>query len=742
MEHLAIFFALFLVVTAGIAEAEGGARKKYIVYMGEKRHPSFDHAANHHRLLADVLGSEDDAKGSIFHSYTKSMNAFAAMLTPKEADKISDQDDVISVFPSHTRKLQTTRTWDFLGFPSDANRRPAAESDVIIGMIDSGIDPNLESFSDQGLGPPPAKWKGSCGPFENFTCNNKIIGANIFRLSRMLPRGDVTYPMDMTGHGTHTAAIAAGRLVGGASFYGLAGGTARGGVPAARIAVYKVCFTDHTCNDEDVLAAFDTAISDGVDIINLSLGTDAGLTLTDALAVGSFHALQSGILTAAAAGNQGPFHRSLMNYSPWMLTVGASTVDRELRTDLTLGDGRKFSGLTVNTFETMNQSFPLVRGYDACGTEGMELAAMKCMPESLDPEAVKGKIVHCLVIGGAGTSDMEVKRAGGAGIIVQVYEMTDAAEVYLLPAAMVNKSDGNVIVDYIKSARSPVGVITKSYVVHVSSATVPSFSGRGPNPVYRNILKPDMVAPGVDIVSAHPPRLPVVPEDDRPPSHFNILSGTSMATPHAAAAAAYVKTFHPDWSPSAIKSALMTSATVMTKESTNLTEQEYAYGAGLLNPSRAVDPGLVYDMGFNDWLTFLCAQTGNLTAIRVLTAQSNLVCTAPRRVRSSHDNLNYPSFHLAVNDPAAASAAVFRRSVTHVGGAAAVYTAHVSPPPGVNVTVVPSSIRFLRPKQRRSFKLVLRTAPQGRRPPLIVSGSLTWSDGVHSVRSPIVVSYA
>lgn len=172
---------------------------------------------------------------------------------------------------------------------------------------------------------------------------SKIIGAEFFRLSLKLPFGDTASPLDPTGHGTHTAAIAAGVLVQNADFFGLAGGTARGGVPSARIAVYKVCYADHSCNDEDVLMAFDAAAKDGVDIINLSLGSDYGLTLTDALAVGSYHAMKFNILTAAASGNQGPFHRSIMNFSPWMLTVGASTVDRQMRTDLILGNGERIT---------------------------------------------------------------------------------------------------------------------------------------------------------------------------------------------------------------------------------------------------------------------------------------------------------------------------------------------------------------------------------------------------------------
>ncbi|CAA6656240.1 unnamed protein product [Spirodela intermedia] len=689
MRGLAIAVALLLVAAAGIASAAGGERKqKYIVYMGDKLHPSVDAVAAHHSLLADVLGNHDDAKGSIFHSYTRSMNAFAAMLSPEEASKVSELEDVISVFPCKTRRMQTTRSWDYIGLSPEVKRRQAAESDVIIGMIDSGIDPTLESFRDEGFGPPPARWKGTCGPYENFKCNRKIIGAEFFRHSLQLPIGESASPLDMTGHGSHTAAIAAGSLVQRAEFFGLAGGTARGGVPSARIAVYKVCYTDHTCNDEDVLSAFDAAANDGVDIINLSLGFN--------------------ILTAAAAGNQGPFHRSIMNFSPWMLTVGASTVDRQLRTDLILGNGERITGVSVNTFETPNHTIPIIRGFDASAELGLELSAMRCMPDSLKPEAVNGKIVHCLVTGGAGTSDEAVREAGGAGMIVQVYTMTDTPEVFLVPTTVVAKDDGKRVASYLKSTNSSFfsiapcsqvsgGTIAKSYAINMSNPTVPSFSGRGPNPVYHSILKPDIVAPGVDILSAHPMYVPITGNND------------PRRSP------AYIKSFHPDWSPAAIKSAMMTTAVVMTRESANISDVEYAYGSGMINPVRAVDPGLIYNIGSLDWLSFLCAQTTNQTAIRILSAQDKLVCTDLPKIRPTYDSLNYPSFH---------------------------FHATIEAPPGVNVTVKPSTIQFIVRRQSKSFKLVVRTTPQGHRPPLIVSGSLTWSDGVHSVRSPIAVHFS
>jgi hypothetical protein len=112
------------------------------------------------------------------------------------------------------------------------------------------------------------------------------------------------------------------------NFGGLGTGGGRGGAPMARIAVYKACW-DSGCYDADILAAFDDAISDGVDIISVSLGPDypQGGYFTDAISVGSFHATRNGILVVSSAGNAGK-QGSATNLAPWMLTVAAGTTDR------------------------------------------------------------------------------------------------------------------------------------------------------------------------------------------------------------------------------------------------------------------------------------------------------------------------------------------------------------------------------------------------------------------------------
>lgn len=173
-------------------------------------------------------------------------------------------------------------------------------------------------------------------------CNSKIIGARFYNSEGIYVSTDFKSPRDSLGHGTHTASTAAGALVPDTSYFGLAYGTARGGVPKARIAVYKVCWGFGGCASADILAAFDDAIADGVDILSVSLGGPPGPFLYDPIAIGSFHAMKNGILTANSAGNSGPDPRSVSNVAPWTVTVAASTINRRFIAKVALGNGQIF----------------------------------------------------------------------------------------------------------------------------------------------------------------------------------------------------------------------------------------------------------------------------------------------------------------------------------------------------------------------------------------------------------------
>ncbi|KAG6534254.1 hypothetical protein ZIOFF_008140 [Zingiber officinale] len=451
----------------------------------------------HLNLLKEILVNCSPSE-SLVYSYQQSFSGFAAKLSIDEADKLN-----VSVFRSKTLKLRTTRSWDFLNFPQSVNRNPPLESDVIVGMLDSGIWPKSKSFNDKGLGPPPKKWKGTC---VNMTCNNF---------------GDYTSnepsPRDFKGHGTHTASTAVGRSVSHASLYGLAKGTARGVVPSARLAVYKVCWA-FGCTDQDILAAFDDAISDGVDIISLSIGGSNSLDyFQDSIAIGSFHAMANGILTSAAAGNNGPKHGTVCNVAPWMVSTAASSIDRHIIDKVVTGD-------------------------------------------------------------------------------------------------------------------------------HISTL----------------VTKPMYPSAGQDQLS---------------------------------------------------------------------------YGAGQLNPAKAVDPGLVYDAGANDYVQMLCDSGYNETMIRIVTGDSSS-CSSSTSTGTARD-LNYPSMALHVQSDKA-FAAKFLRTVTNVGSARrGKYKAEVRADRRLNVVVNPSKLRFSELNEKRQFTVSVSGGPLPGNS--TAPATVIWSDGKHLVRSVMVV---
>ncbi|KAG4188631.1 hypothetical protein ERO13_A08G177700v2 [Gossypium hirsutum] len=641
-------------------------------------------------------------------------------------------DGVVRVIPNHILKLHTTRSWDFLGL-SQTNVGAQLQGDVVIGLLDTGIWPEHESFNDQGLGAPPSKWKGTCQG-ANFTCNNKIIGGRYYNSENWYYEGDLKSPRDSEGHGTHTSSTAAGDRVPGASYYGLANGTARGGVPGARIAMYKVCWS-FGCGAADILAAFDDAIADGVDIISVSLGSVFPVPYdVDPIAIGAFHAMKYGILTSSSAGNSGPWPYSVSNYAPWTLTVAASTIDRKFVAKAVLGNGKAFTGLSINSFELYGKTYPLIWGGDAANySAGASQDLSKyCITGSMNSYKVEGKIVFCEVLwDGTG-----VLLANGVGTIMADDEITDFAFNYPLPATQISTSDGEKILDYIKTTENPIAtILLGETLTDYMAPYVVSFSSRGPNPITPDILKPDLTAPGVDILAAWSPIAPPSIDWEDPRSvDYNIISGTSMSCPHASGAAAYVKAAHPDWSPAAVKSALMTTATVVDPNKHE--DLEFAYGSGQINPTQAIKPGLVYDANETDYISFLCKQGYNTTTVRLITGDNSSVCGNTLNGRAW--DLNYPSFSLAVEDGKQIDG-VFTRTVTNVGSANSTYTVQMYSPPEFSISVEPEVLSFSTIGEKKSFTVKVGGGFISQQK--ITSGAIIWTDESeqYRVRSPVVV---
>ncbi|XP_016551905.2 subtilisin-like protease [Capsicum annuum] len=677
-----------------------------------------------------TAGPEEKAR--LIYAYHNVITGFAARLSAKQVKEMEKKPGFKSAWSQRILSLHTTHTPSFLGLKQNVGLWKDANygKGVIIGVLDTGITPDHPSFSDKGMPPPPTKWKGKCE--SNFTekCNNKIIGARVFPTSS-------DSPIDENGHGTHTASTAAGRFVKGANVYGNANGTAVGIAPLAHVAIYKVC-QPFGCADSDILAAMDAAIDDGVDILSLSLGGGSKAFYNDPIALGAFSAAKRGILVSCSASNNGPYDSTLSNEAPWILTVGASTLDRKLKVTVKLGNQKVFEG--ESTFHPKGHNSAFYPLFDP-SLNATDFDSPYCGTGTLNDPEIKGKIVLCME--GGGYSRIEkgqaVKDAGGVGMILYTiadYGATKFADAHVLPALYISYKDGMEILEYMNTTSKPIARITfqGTIIGDKDAPVVAAFSSRGPNLASPGILKPDIIGPGVNILAAWPTSI-----DNKPnaKSTFNIKSGTSMSCPHLSGVAALLKSTHPTWSPAAIKSAIMTTANTVNLANDPILDERllpasiFAVGAGHVNPSRANDPGLVYDTQFKDYLPYLCGlnytnrQVGNLL-------QHKVDCKEVKRIPEGQ--LNYPSFSITLEE----TSQTYTRTVTNVGEAKSSYIVEIASPPGVSVTVKPSTLKFSKLNQKLKYQVSFTRKDNGTSSG-IAQGFLIWTSKKYSVRSPIAV---
>ncbi|GKB01749.1 subtilisin-like protease SBT5.3 [Tanacetum coccineum] len=722
--------------------------------MGQHSLPSSESVmlANH-KMLASVLERQahayspfhtflvyNGAEEASIHHYTKSFRGFSAMLTPDQARQLSETEGVVSVFESKMNRLHTTNSWRFLGvdsIPQYNKLRTNIKSDVIIGVIDTGVWPESESFNDYGLGPVPTKFKGECVAGQNFTrsnCNRKIIGARYYSkgfeaINGPLENTNLTFfrsPRDSDGHGTHTSSTIAGSQVSNISLYGLGSGTATGGVPSARLAIYKACWFED-CEDADILAAIDDAIHDGVDVISLSLGPipPQPIYFEEAISIGSFHAFEKGIVVSASAGNSfAPSTAS--NVAPWILTVGASTINREFPSYVVLGNLKQLKGFGVNTKQDKGKQYSLISG---------SVAAASGIPS----RNASGKIVVCMLeklTDDRKEKAVSIKEGGGAGMII-----IDPLAKYVLfqsviPSVLIGQAEARELQMYMNSEKNSTARIYLT-VTNVGTKPAPSmaiFSSKGPNIITPDIIKPDITAPGVNILAAWSP---LATERTAGNSlNYNIISGTSMSCPHVSAVAALLKSVHPYWSPAAIKSAIMTTATItdntnnVIKNDDSTNANPFDFGSGHINPSAAINPGLIYDFNTNDLITFLCSYGASPAQLKNLT----VVPVYCKNTPTPSYNFNYPSIGVA---NMAGNLSVYR-TVTYIGQGPTTYYSNLQIIEGVKTSVYPDVMRFSKPGEQMTYRIDF--VPYKSSNGSFVFGSLTWKNGVHRVRSPIAVN--
>jgi subtilisin family serine protease len=772
---LIVVMTLSLTVTVFAKPSEAGLRadnlKSYVVIMkgdavvnyegdvaqfkatkpveGKKINPNARKVKEYQNYLDAKHSASLEAAGASalqkVHDYTVALNGYSAIITEEQAKSIAAQSDVVLVLEDVMRYADTDSSPKFLGLTGKGNAwaKGWTGEGVIVGVIDSGIWPEHPSFADDGSYPPAPPLDNSrpnCefgntahnandAPFE---CNNKLIGArqmlDTYRALIGATPDEYDSARDDNGHGTHTASTAAGNRGVEASIYGIPRGKVSGIAPRAHVVAYKGLgnlggFTS------DLAAAIDQAVFDGVDVINYSIGGGASGPGADEIAF--LFAADAGVHVATSAGNSGPGAATLGNPGtmPWMTTVGASTQPRFWQGTVILGDGAAYEGASITPGVG---SAPLVDAEVAGGD--------LCVPGTLDPTAVTGKIVLCRrgAIARAAKSEA-VFLAGGVGMVM--YENTDDnslfSDTHWVPSVHIDNTPGLAVKAYIASDANPTAEIVGEQVSTWPSApSMTYFSSRGPNPVSPDLIKPDITAPGIQILAGNSP----TPIGGYPGELFQAIAGTSMSSPHIAGVFALLDQAHPDWSPAMAKSAIMTTAYQDVVDNDRVSPADpFDYGSGhvdVANATRknsAFRPGLVYNAGLFEYAAYTCGEDFGVFT------QGSCDFLESIGVPSEPYNLNVPSIGVA---NLAGSQTVVRTVTAAFGhGVKRSFTFQpvVEAPPGFKVSVSPASL-VLANGESASYEVTITnvSAPSGE----WRFGSLTWQGLGYSVYSPIAVNAA
>ncbi len=556
----------------------------------------------------------------IRESFQMVYGGVAAQVPANKVADLLEVAGVVAVQKDSLAQLQTSVTPDFIGatdvWPSLGGQDDAA-SNIVVGVLDSGIWPEHPSFEDHGLPAPPGgpygcqfgdgKDVANLGP--TFVCNRKLVGAYAFTNTYMAEIGagpdqfcndktQVCSARDSVGHGTHTASTAAGDRVDSAVLYGAERGPVSGMAPGARVIAYRVCLADG-CFGSDSVAGIEQAILDDVDVINYS-AEGGSEPYTDAVELAFLDAFHAGISVVAAAGNGGPDAGTVDHGGPWVTTVGASTSDRFFASTLhlTADDGATLDKTGYTITQGISSATPVIL---AESIPGEDARCLTKLTTAAQVAAATGKIVACQR-GGNQRPDkgFNVVSGGAAGMILYNQIAQDVeTDNHWLPTIHVDGPSAPLLA-FINEHKNVKATWVQGVATPTQGDVMALFSSRGPQ---GDFIKPDLTAPGVQVLAGMTPDPDETTPANGPPGKlYQAIAGTSMSSPHAAGASALVKAAHPSWTPAMIKSALMTSsAQDVVKEDGVTPADPFDDGAGSLRVDRAINPTLVFDESFDDF---------------------------------------------------------------------------------------------------------------------------------------------
>jgi len=603
---------------------------------------------------------------------TRLRTVFGGIALSLPADRAKDLlklPGVVAVQADQVNHPLTDSSPAFIGAPtlySALGSDTTAGKGAIVGVLDTGVWPEHPSFNDPGVGPVPPKADGTtqrvCDFGDNpltpepdvFQCNDKLISGEPFLKTYNDVVGGEVYPdtaRDSDGHGTHTASTSAGAGVDHATVLGVDRGPIHGIAPGAHVAVYKVCGAAG-CFSSDSVAAVEQAINDGVNVINFSISGGAQ-PFSDAVELAFLDAYAAGVFVAASAGNSGPGAGTTDHQGPWVTTVAASTQQRAFQSTLTVTSGTyTYTTTGASITAGVTAATPVVLSSDA------PYSNLLC--DAPAPAGIfTGKIVACQ----RGTNPrvdkgFNVLQGGAVGMILYNPTLADVeTDNHWLPA--VQLADGTDFLAFLQAHPESSATFTAGEKATGQGDVMAAFSSRGPG---GNWLKPDVTAPGVEILAGMTPtpdNITVGP----PGQYYQAIAGTSMSSPHVAGSAALLVSLHPDWTPGQIKSALETTAkTSVVKEDLTTPADPYDFGGGRIDLTKAGDPGLTFDV-----------------------SAAQFHAAAADNVRKGVD-LNLPS----INIPELGGAITTYRVAKNVTTQRMTYHVSATAPAGATITVTPS----------------------------------------------------
>jgi uncharacterized repeat protein (TIGR01451 family) len=486
---------------------------------------------------------------------------------------------------------------------------------IIIGVIDTGINPSNPSFADVGddgydhTNPWGAgNYVGVCDPGHasydpTFVCNDKLIGAWGF------PTVNGGDPRDYDGHGSHTASTAGGNFVFEAPVVAptiTITPSISGVAPHANIVAYAGC-----CTLAALTAAIDQVVVDAVDVVNYSIGGGSSDPWNDFDSLGFLAAREAGIFVATSAGNSGPGAATMGSPAdaPWILSVGASTHGRSFLNvveDMSGGDTPPPADIGGKGLTDGYGPAPIVYAgdYPSALTSTPELCGVGTIGSFVSPwpaGTFNGEIVVCdRGIFGRVEKGFNVAASGAGGMVLANVAAngegfgTLSGDSHYLPAVHIANADGLVLKEWLASGSGHTATISGMSFSGDYGDIMAGFSSRGANPSVPDYLVPSVTAPGVDIIAAYG-------TDDS--IEWNVVSGTSMASPHAAGAAALLMATNPGWSPAEIQSAMMTTAYTGVWDNDGVTPASpFAMGSGRVDLTAASTAGLVLDVTIAEYL--------------------------------------------------------------------------------------------------------------------------------------------